>query len=204
VITVAARGDYMIARLEIDAYLLEKPTSEIGQSLKRQLDIDPRTYLGIRSFPYTLKSGESLATVAERFMGDRYRFIGLARYNDIAVPERAKAGQIILIPGLPPLKMPDDRSVDDDNEIENRLAQENLPKPPVIPLEAKPKLPTIAEITRAGLLRQSALEQLQRGFADRAANLLEEALKLYPTSAKILRDLDRARRLQALGRKKIK
>ncbi len=204
VITVAARGDYAIARLEIDAYLIEKPSSEIGQSLKKQLDTEPRVYLGTKNFPYTLKAGESLATVAERFMGDRYRFIGLARYNNISVPERAQAGQIILVPGSPPVKMPDDRSVNDDNEIENRLAQEGSPKPTAAPPENKPKLPTVAEISRAGALRQSALEQLQRGFADRAAILLEEALKLYPTSAKILRDLDRARRLQALTRKPIK
>jgi LysM domain len=202
VIELAARGDYPMARLEIEAYLLERPNSDLGQSLKRQLFNDPIQDLGIRSFRYVIKPGETLATIAERLMGDRYQFVGLARYNSILVPERAQAGQVIQIPGEPPAKVPDERAVSDDTEIDKRLAQESLPKVP--PPPPQPKLPTVDEIIRAGKLRLSALEQLQRGFADRAAVLLEEALKLYPTSVKIIRDLDRARRLQALSRKTLK
>jgi hypothetical protein len=204
VLTLLEQGDLRVARVELVEYLREKPTSEIGKSLLAQIDEEPKKLMGEKSFAYTIKSGESLYELAERFLDDQFKFIGLARYNNIAVPEKALAGQVIQIPGEP--KEVTARKVrEQQQELDARLAAE-APKPepekPVVvaPPPPKPAEPTASAMSRANLLRKDALVQMQRGFADKAAGLLEEALKLFPNSQLIKKDLERARRLQSLPR----
>ncbi len=200
VLTLLEQGDMRVARVEVVEYLRERPTSALGQSLLAQIDEDPKKLLGDKSFPYKIKPGESLYLLAERFLGDQFKFMALARYNGIDTPEKAIAGQIIQIPGEPK-EVTAQKLREQQAEIDARLAAE-APKPepekPTPPPPPRPPEPTLAEITRANALRLSALEQLQRGFADRAAGLLEEALKLFPNSQLIKRDLERAHRLQNL------
>ena len=43
-----------------------------------------------------------LSKLAQQFMGDRFKFYILARYNDMANPNRLAAGQVIKIPGKAP------------------------------------------------------------------------------------------------------
>jgi tetratricopeptide (TPR) repeat protein len=204
-LTLMERGDLKQARLEVAEYLRERPNSELGKSLLSQLDMDPKILFGPTSFAYKIKSGESLYELAERFMGDQFKFIGLARYNGIAVPERAIAGEIIQIPGDEKTIAAVNGKADLQAEIDKRLASE-APKPePEVKVVApapppKPAEPSFLEKSRANGLRKSALEQLQRGFADKAAGLLEEALKLFPNSQLIKKDLERAKRLQTLSR----
>ncbi len=203
VLDLLEQGNLPIALVEVVEYLRERPDSALGKSLLAQIDEDPKKLLGEKSFPYKIKPGESLYELAERFLGDQFKFMALARYNGITVPEKAIAGDVIQIPGEPK-EVTERKLREQQAEIDARLASE-APKPepekPVIkPEPPKPVEPTAAEMFRANALRKSALEQLQRGFADRAAGLLEEALKLFPNSQLIKKDLDRARRLQSLPR----
>jgi hypothetical protein len=203
VLDLLEEGDWRVGRVELLEYLRERPDSELGKSLLAQIDDDPQKLFGEKNFKYTLKSGESLYELAERFLGDQFKFAGLARYNNILVPKKALAGQVILIPG-------EAREVaarilrEQQAELDERLAAETRkpvvePEKPVAPPPPPPKpQPTEAQKSRANALRKSALQELQRGFADKAATLLEEALKLFPNSQLIRRDLERARRLQSL------
>jgi hypothetical protein len=197
------KGDLKPARLEVAEYLRERPNSELGKSLLAQLDMDPKILFGSTSFAYKIKPGESLYLLAQRFLGDQFKFIGLARYNNISIPEKAIAGETLQIPG-------DEKSIAELNsladqraEVDKRLASEAPrvePESKPVPPPPKPDEPTLAEKYRANALRKSALEQLQRGFADKASALLEEALKLFPNSQLIKKDLERAKRLQTLSR----
>jgi hypothetical protein len=204
VLDLLEEGDWRVGRVELLEYVRERPNSELGKSLLAQLDEDPRKLLGETNFKYTIKHGESLYELAERFLGDQFKFAGLARYNNISVPEKALAGQVILIPGEPK-EVTARKLREQQAELDERLAAE-APKPvveaekPVVsppPPPLKPQ-PTAAQINRANALRKTALQEMQRGFADKAASLLEEAIKLFPNSQLIKRDLERARRLQSL------
>jgi len=59
----------------------------IGSTVKLPFDI-----------PYTVKKGESLATIAERYYGDQNQFHLIASYNFITDPRGIKPGTEILIP----------------------------------------------------------------------------------------------------------
>jgi LysM repeat protein len=63
------------------------------------LNSDPETALGAESTPYVVRPGDSLGTIAKRFMGDVCEFWILARYNQIKIPKHLPVGQTIRIPG---------------------------------------------------------------------------------------------------------
>ncbi len=50
-------------------------------------------------FRYTVQRDDSLSKLAQQYLGDRFRFYILAKYNDMANPSRLAAGQVIKIPG---------------------------------------------------------------------------------------------------------
>ena len=53
-------------------------------------------------FRYTVQRDDSLSKLAQQYMGDRFRFYILAKYNDMASPSKLAAGQVIKIPGRAP------------------------------------------------------------------------------------------------------
>ncbi|HZF79084.1 MAG TPA: LysM domain-containing protein [Rubrivivax sp.] len=91
---------------ELQRVLQADPQHRLAQSLVRQIKEDPQVLLGREWFSYQVKSGESLSSIAQRFMRDVYLFYSLARYNDIKVPRQLAGGQIIRVPGKAPLPGP--------------------------------------------------------------------------------------------------
>ena len=53
-------------------------------------------------FRYTVQRDDSLSKIAQTYMGDRFKFHILAKYNDIANPSKLAAGQVIKVPGRGP------------------------------------------------------------------------------------------------------
>lgn len=90
------------ARTELKHALALDPQNKLALNLTKQLSTDPVVLLGRDSFSYTVRSGDSLAQVAQRFLGDAYLFYALARYNDIKVPRQVSSGQVIRVPGKAP------------------------------------------------------------------------------------------------------
>lgn len=86
------------ARAELIAYLEEKPRSDVANDLLRQVETDSLEYYPSAHREITLSSGESLSTLAKRYLGDVYQFHALAKYNNIAEPRRLRAGQTLKIP----------------------------------------------------------------------------------------------------------
>ncbi len=64
---------------------------------------DDPSKLGTKSFPYKVQPGDKLSKISELYLKDQYKFYLLARYNNISVPRSLKAGQVIKIPGTPPV-----------------------------------------------------------------------------------------------------
>ncbi|MDH4274250.1 MAG: LysM peptidoglycan-binding domain-containing protein, partial [Gammaproteobacteria bacterium] len=54
---------------------------------------------GPKHFDYEIKAGDSLSSVAKRFLGDPLRFHILAKYNAVDNPSRLSVGQRIKVPG---------------------------------------------------------------------------------------------------------
>ncbi|MCA0174808.1 MAG: LysM peptidoglycan-binding domain-containing protein [Proteobacteria bacterium] len=99
-------GQEDAALTEVDKVLASDPEHKVALTLQRQIQDDPQALYGTASFPYRVVAGDGLALIAQRFMGDRDQFYGLARYNGIRSPRQLAVGQTIRIPGTAPRVMP--------------------------------------------------------------------------------------------------
>ncbi|MDO9314262.1 MAG: LysM peptidoglycan-binding domain-containing protein [Burkholderiaceae bacterium] len=95
-------GNEEQAKADLQRVLASDPGNKLAQNLLRQISADPVAVLGRESFPYTVRSSDTLSRIAGRFLGDIYSFYILARYNDIKVPRQVAGGQVIRIPGKAP------------------------------------------------------------------------------------------------------
>ena len=180
------KGDVTAARIQILGVLAQRPNDRAALDFLAQIDTDPRKLLGERSYTYQIRSGETLASIAGRLLGNPRRFWALARYNGIAVPANAEVGRAIQIPGAP------------------RAARVVRPAPPPVaaapPATVEPKR-IVANPAAASRLRAAGLAEMTRGSIDKAVGLLQRALALNPTDTAIQEDLTRARAIQQTVRK---
>ncbi len=205
------------ARVEAQKLAEEQPTSTEATTLLNEIDADPQLLLGASSTSYTIQPGETLVTLADRFLGDSNLFYALARYNNIDVPNDAAPGQTILIPTTrhgdhgEHADRPD--RADHPAHAEHRDAPPVLrrreepppePRKPTAPSpEAQPAAPSAPahDPARANALRSEALVEMNKGAIDRAVSLLREASHLDPDSGPISADLARALRIQGATHK---
>jgi len=102
VIDLLEVGNEEQARRELQNALSLDPNNKLALNLTKQMTEDPVATLGKESFPYVVRSGDTLSRIAGRFLGDIYSFHILARYNNIKVPRQVGAGQTLRIPGKAP------------------------------------------------------------------------------------------------------
>jgi tetratricopeptide (TPR) repeat protein len=95
-------GDEAGARQTLAKALSLDPANEIAKKMNDQIGADAQKELGPTFFRYTVARDDSLSKLAQQYLGDRFRFYILAKYNDIANPSRLGAGQVIKIPGRAP------------------------------------------------------------------------------------------------------
>jgi tetratricopeptide (TPR) repeat protein len=95
-------GDETSARLTLDKALALDATNDLARKLSEQIRADAQRELGAVYFRYTVQRDDSLSKLAQQFLGDRFRFYILAKYNDMSNPARLAAGQVIKIPGRAP------------------------------------------------------------------------------------------------------
>ncbi|MFN3514289.1 MAG: LysM peptidoglycan-binding domain-containing protein [Phenylobacterium sp.] len=166
------KGEADQARAELQALLEQQPSNAVAKRLLDQIDRDPRALLGEKNFAYTVRSGDTMSGLAQRFLGDPLMFYALARYNGIVAPSQMAVGRTLQIPGAP------------------------RPAVAAAPKDAAAPAPQGGDPARAAALRRSGLEELNRGAVDRAVSLLRQAQGLDPASAAIQKDLERALRVQ--------
>jgi hypothetical protein len=160
------------------------PNDRRAKSLLQQIDENPQTLLGEENFIYRVRSGDTLSSVAQQFLGDPTLFYALARYNDMSLPVTLAPGSNLRVPGRRKTSAP--------------------PLPRVTP-QARPSVRTAPRAQagvhssnpqRAARLRVAGLEQLNRGNIDQAVTLLEQASQSDPNDGLAKRDLERALRIQ--------
>lgn len=177
------------ARKKLLQALKVRPGDMLAQDLLKQIDTDPKVLLGSESYGYTVKDGETMSTLAQRFLGDPMRSYALARYNGLSSPTAVKTGDVLQIPGRRRLTPP----------IAKKVAPAPVKKPAATvakPAPAKPT-PSAGGAARAAKLRGQGLAAMNAGAINRAVALLRQALSLDPGSALIKGDLSRALRIQS-------
>ena len=151
-------GDEAAAKATIEQALKLDPANELAKKLLDQINADAQRELGAVFFRYTVQPADTLSKLAQQYMGDRFRFWILAKYNDIANPSRLGAGQVIKIPGRQPA----------------------TPPPPVVeaPPRAEPPAPAPAPEPKPELA-----DLLKRGADLEKAGNLEAAYATYGDAA---------------------
>jgi tetratricopeptide (TPR) repeat protein len=96
------QGDYENARNQLNWALQEKPGLQFADNLIQQIEADPIDYLGMKNFYYQVESGDSLSTIAGKFLEDPMKFVVLARYNKLENPSKLAPGDRIRVPGAMP------------------------------------------------------------------------------------------------------
>ncbi|NOX76556.1 MAG: LysM peptidoglycan-binding domain-containing protein [Gammaproteobacteria bacterium] len=96
------------AKRELEAAIRQEPSNVTALNLLVQINTPASKYFaGKGSFRYKVKSGESLSTIAKKYLKEPLKFYILAKYNNIENPSKVKIGQSIRIPGVPEIvKLP--------------------------------------------------------------------------------------------------
>lgn len=198
------------ARVELEASLAELPANKnsLARNLLSQIDGGPVDMLGSKNFKYEIARGESLSIIAEQYLGNKFNFYVLARYNGLGNPSLVKAGDVIKVPGVkpvvalePPTAGVPTPPVGDNPEppiagIQTPPTGEN-PEPPI---EGSPTPP--GDGVGENKLLVEAGEQVNAGNYEVAINDLKEGLVEFPDS-KAIKEL-RGDAYIKLGEKHIK
>ncbi|MET0211341.1 MAG: LysM domain-containing protein [Burkholderiaceae bacterium] len=169
-ITLLQNGDEPAAQRTLEQALTLDPANDLAKKLMDQIKADPQKELGTVFFRYTVQRDDSLSKLAQQYMGDRFRFHILAKYNDITNPSKLAAGQVIKIPGRQPAP----------GATPPRPAAAAVPEPPVPEEAAKAAAPEV------NTPRSASLALMQQGSDLQKAGNLEGAYDAYREAA--LRD----------------
>jgi len=174
-------GDEPGARQNLERALQLDPTNDLAKKLLDQINADAQRELGPTFFRYTVQPGDSLSRIAQQYLGDRFRFWILAKYNDISNPSRLPAGAVIKVPGRAPAVAPPP------------VATEPPPRPAAAPEPAATEL-AYALKTGADLEKAGNLEGAYSAYVEIVARYPSstEAVKGRDTTkAALIRNLDR-------------
>jgi tetratricopeptide (TPR) repeat protein len=183
-------GDDIGARATLEQALKLDPNNELAKNLMGQITADAQRELGSVFFRYTVQPGESLSRLAQQYMGDRFRFWILAKYNDIPNPSRLGAGQVIKIPGRQPATPPPVAADPTPAAPAAPAARAPDPEPP------KPADTQVADAMKRGAEQERAnnLEAAYATYVDVVARFpsnSEAVKKRDSTRASLIRSLDR-------------
>jgi len=101
-ITQLENGDEATAQKTLEQALALDSGNDLAKKLMDQIKADPQKELGSVFFRYTVQRDDSMSKIAQQFLGDRFKFYILAKYNDIQNPSKLAAGQVIKVPGRQP------------------------------------------------------------------------------------------------------
>ncbi|SRR5260221_2441302 len=178
-------GDEAAARQTLDKATALDPTNDLAKKLSDQIKADPQKELGPVFFRYTVQRDDSLSKLAQQYLGDRFRFYILAKYNDMASPNKLAVGQVIKIPGRAPATPP--------AAVAPAVPADTVAKPVEAP--AAPR-DDVAELLQKGkdLEASGNLEGAYAAYAEAAKKtpVNAEAVRRRDTSrTALLRSLDR-------------
>lgn len=179
------RGEEDRARAMLETALRQEPGNASARRLLDEITLDPQVQLGAHSRAYTVRAGDTMTGLSERFLGDPLLFYALARYNHIA-PDQLSAGRTIQIPVRAHAPNTPPRTT-----ATVAAPPAGVPTPAVLPAV------NAQAAARANQLRLQGLERLNAGDANGAIALLRQARAIDASNTAIESDLARATRIQA-------
>ena len=188
-------GDEEKARSELREARELDPDSKQAACLMKGITADPAAALGSQAYPYTVRRGESLWSIARRALGDGCEFWLLARYNNIKVPRQVGAGQVIRVPGKVALAPPGAAPAKPAATTPAKRAKAPAPEPSVKE-SVKPVGPGKEGMARQEQIQRhhrSAQAAFRRQDLDTAIKEWDRVLELDPSN-----ELAQARRQEAL------
>lgn len=93
------RGEEDLARSDLQRVLASEPTNELARKMMDQIQGDAQKEFGPAHFKYQVQPGDRLSDLAQRCLGDKFKFYMLAKYNDLRDSRKIAAGQTVKIPG---------------------------------------------------------------------------------------------------------
>jgi len=103
IVQLLESGDYRNASKHLKRFLAAHPSDSAAKNLLQQTRLDPLSYLGAEHTTHVVEQGETLSSIARRYLGSAMRFVILARYNALANPKQLEVGQTLKIPLHPPV-----------------------------------------------------------------------------------------------------
>ena len=191
-------GDEGGARKQAKAILKRDVNNASARLLLDSLQRDPIELLGPVNYAYIVKQRDTITSVAERLLGNRFKAYQLLRYNKLQAPATLSAGQTLRIPGTPPRIESPRRG----EPAQTRLAPEPSLMPAARPKPAAESVAAPANLLAARQARAAGLAALNQGAVARAVDLLRRAVALDPRNLASKRDLARAERIAATVRAK--
>lgn len=186
-------GNEDAAAKRLKAIRKRDPMNPAAALLADSISRDPKELLGPASYPYTVRPGDTMVSLAERHLGNRLKAYQLLRYNGLKAPAVLTPGQTLRLPGEAPRPEPVRHP-----EPSARPAASPSTKPK--PAAPKPTAPAAAPAINPAVARQvraAGLAALNQGNVGRAVALLRRAATLDPGNPAIARDLARAERIAA-------
>lgn len=152
-------GEQEKASIELEEYLRNVPNSSRAKSLLEQIKQETNQYFPENSFAVTLSSGESLSTLAKKYLGSPLKFYALAKYNNISNPSRVNIGQTINVPLT-------------KEAIAVRESENQLKASAKAPVTSKPeeKLPVVATVKKE---EQKVVKQTEQTIEVTEQSLVE-------------------------------
>jgi tetratricopeptide (TPR) repeat protein len=172
-IDMLQNGDEANAKATLEKALAYDPSNDLAKKLMDQIKADAQAELGSTFFRYTVQRDDSLSKIAQTYLGDRFRFYILAKYNDIANPSKLGAGQVIKVPGKGPIAPPP--TARPAAPVPAPVAAEPAPAPAV----AAPAEPEAPKKSMSALMQQGMTQQ-KAGNLDAAYESFSDAVKAEP------------------------
>ncbi len=172
-IDLLQNGNEADARAVLEKATAMDPANELARKLLDQIKADAQTELGATFFRYTVQRDDSLSKIAQTYMGDRFKFYILAKYNDIANPSKLAAGQVIKVPGKAPTARPAAPAAP------AAPATEHAPAPVATPAPAPAAEPEPPKAAASSLMQQGAAQQ-KAGNLEAAYATYSEAARSEP------------------------
>ena len=165
-------GDEAAARQLLSQAQGLDPSNDIARKMAEQISADAQKELGPVFFRYTVQRDDSLSKLAQSYLGDRFRFYILAKYNDMANPSRLAAGQVIKIPGkAPPAPPPATAAPTRPPGAPAEAAEAPAPSAPPVAEPATPPMNALAALLQKGRQLQASgdLQGAYGAFSDAVA-----------------------------------
>jgi len=192
-------GNISKARKALRDILKRDPLNASARMLLDSSQGDARHALGAQSYPYVVRSGDTLQQVSARYLGNRLKAYQLMRYNGLKAPAMLVAGQTLRIPGQVQEAQSAGRAEPRREPARAPSAQATASR---VPVPRKPAVPAAPARNPAAArkARTAGLAALNQGKVSHAVALLHRAVALDPADPANPAALARAERIAATVR----